>query len=152
MAPLLVIDASALLSAWLPKEPYQAQADALLERYVEDQLELCGPTLLLHETLNGLYMAVRGKAGQPPRITLQEAGEVWELLQGLQFRLEDTGALAGRILELASQFQRPSSYDVTYVALAEHLKSPLITGDRKLLNAVSKQLDWVIPLWEWEAH
>ncbi len=150
MVQRFVIDASALLSAWLPKEPYQAQADVLLERYEADHVQLCGPTLLPHEILNGLYIAVRGKAGQPPRITLQDAQEAWELFQGLQLPLEDPSALAKRILKLASQYQRPSTYDATYVALAEHLKSPLITGDRKLLNAVRQQLDWVIPLWEWD--
>jgi predicted nucleic acid-binding protein len=150
MAQLLVIDASALLGAWLPQEPYQVQADALLGRYEEGHVELCSSTLLPHEILNGLWIAVRGKAGQPPRITLQDAQEAWELFQGLKLRLEDTGALARRILELVSQYQHRSTYDMTYVALAENLKSPLITGDRKLLSAVSQQLDWVIPLWEWE--
>lgn len=72
---LFVIDASALLAAWLPKQPYQAQADALLECYQDGQVELCGPTLLPHEVLNGLYLAVRGKAGQPPRLSPKEALE-----------------------------------------------------------------------------
>jgi predicted nucleic acid-binding protein len=147
---VFVIDASALLAAWLPKEPYQAEADALLEQYQEGRLELCGPTLLPHEILNGLYIAVRGKAGEAPRLAPKEALEAWELFQKLGLRLEETGALGARILELAMEYQRPSAYDMTYVALAEHLKSPLITGDQRLLNAVGGRLKWVIPLWEWQ--
>lgn len=58
-----VIDASALLAAWLPEEPYQDQADALLDRYQEGQLRLYAPVLLVDEILNGLYIAVRGKGG-----------------------------------------------------------------------------------------
>lgn len=150
MAQLWVVDASALLSAWLPQEPYQAQADALLDSYQDGHLELCGPTLLPHEILNALYIAVRGKAGQPPRLAPQDAQAVWEFFQRLQLQLEDTSSLAGRILELASRYQQPSTYDMTYVALAGHLKSQLITGDRKLLNVIGQHLDWVVPLWEWE--
>lgn len=146
---LFVVDASALLAAWLPKEAYREQADALLKRYQDGQLELCGPTLLPHEILNGLYIAVRGKAGQAPRLTPEEALEVWALFQRLGLRLEGTEALSGRILELALEYGRPSAYDMTYVALAEHLHSPLITGDQRLLKAIGGRLGWVFPLWEW---
>jgi len=147
---LFVIDASALLAAWLPKEPYRAHADALFQCYEEEQVELCGPTLLPYEILNGLYVAVRGKAGQPPRLSPEEALEAWELFQKLGIRLEETEHLSERILKLALEYQRPSIYDMTYVALAEHLKSPLITADRRLLSALEGKLDWVIPLWEWQ--
>lgn len=145
---VFVIDASTLLVAWLPKEPYRAHADALFHCYEEEQVELCGPTLLPYEILNGLYVAVRGKAGQAPRLSRKEALEAWELFQKLGIRLEKTDHLSERLLKLALEYQRPSIYDMTYVALAEHLKSPLITADRRLLGAPKGKLDWVIPLWE----
>ena len=150
MANLVVIDASALLAAWLPNESYQSMADQLLECYVEGQVELCGPTLLLSEILNGLYIAVRGKAGHTPRVTLQVARQVWDLFEGLHLRLEDPSVLAKRILEFAIEYKLPSSYDAIYLALAENLECPLITADRKLLRLVGKKFNWVRPLWEWK--
>ncbi len=141
-----VIDASALLAAWLPEESYPMQADALLDRYQEGQLRLCGPTLLADEILNGLYIAVRGKGGRKPRLTQQEALEAWKLFQRLHISLEDTSQLAPRILELAFTYQRPSTYDATYIALAEHLKTKLITADERLVKSMPTK--WVLPLWE----
>lgn len=151
-AETFVIDASALLAAWLPEEPYRAQADSLLDRYRDGRLELGGPTLLAHEILNSLYIAARGKAGQRPRLTPKEALEAWNLFQQLRIPLEDTRDLAPRILELSLQYQRPSTYDMTYVALAEKLKSRLITGDEKLLNALRGKVKWVLPLWQFGAQ
>ncbi|MCX8102962.1 MAG: type II toxin-antitoxin system VapC family toxin [Candidatus Bipolaricaulota bacterium] len=143
-----VIDASALLAAWLPEEPYQDQADALLDRYQDGQLRLCAPVLLADEILNGLYIAVRGKGGRTSRLTQQEALEVWKLFQSLHISLEETNHLASRILELAFAYRRPSTYDTTYIALAEHLKTKLITADERLINAMPDR--WVLPLWEFQ--
>ena len=141
-----VIDASAVLAAWLPEEPFQGQADALLDRYQEGRLQLCAPVLLVDEILNGLYMAVRGKGGRTSRLTAQEALEVWRLFQSLRIAREETSHLAGRILELAFTYHRPSTYDTTYIALAEHLKTKLITADERLIKSVPEK--WVLPLWE----
>ncbi|MBI1743229.1 hypothetical protein HYR54_09205 [Candidatus Acetothermia bacterium] len=62
----VVADASALLPAWLPQEEHQAYADELIQLHADGELELCAPMLLAYEILNGLYLAVRGKAGQVP--------------------------------------------------------------------------------------
>lgn len=139
-----VIDASALLAAWLPEEPYQGQADTLLDRYQDGQLRLCAPALLADEILNGLYVAVKG--GRTPRLTQQEALEVWRLFQSLHISLEETSLLAARIFELALTYRRLGTYDTTYIALAEHLKTKLITADEHLINAMPDK--WVLPLWE----
>jgi predicted nucleic acid-binding protein len=50
------------------------------------------------------------------------------------------------MLPLAVRFDR-SAYDAAYLALAELTERPLITGDRRLYNAVNEHLDWV----EWLA-
>ena len=46
-------------------------------------------------------------------------------------------ALLGRILQLRSNF---SAYDAAYVALAERLRSELLTADDALARAVRSQL------------
>ncbi|MDW8111493.1 MAG: type II toxin-antitoxin system VapC family toxin [Candidatus Bipolaricaulota bacterium] len=121
----------------------------MLDRYQEGRLRLCAPMLLADEILNGLYLAVRGKGGRAPRLTPQEASEVWRLFQSLHISLEETSHLANRIFELALTYHRPSTYDATYIALAEHLRTKLITADERLMKSVPEK--WVLPLWEFEA-
>jgi len=146
----VVADASALLPAWLPSERHQADADRLIELHARGKIQLCGPPLLPHEILNGLYLAVRGKAGSPPRLTKEGARERWKLFQQLQIQVRDTPDLGERILELSLAYGRPSAYDMTYVALAESLGAVMVTADERLLNAVGKELPWVQLLWEFE--
>ncbi len=141
----VVADASALLPAWLPEEDHQAHADRLIQLHADGELELCAPPLLAHEIVNGLYLAVKGRAGRPPRLTLDGAKERWQLFQDLQItKIEPRGA---RALELASKCQLASAYDAAYLALAEQLEAPFVTADNRLLRAVESRLKWVKALW-----
>lgn len=146
----IVADASALLPAWLPSERHQTQADRLIELHAKGKIQICSPTLLSPEILNGLYLAARGKAGSPPRLTREGAEERWKLFQQLQIHVRDTADLGGRILELSLTYKRPSIYDMAYVALAESLGAVMVTTDERLLNAVGAELSWVQPLWEFK--
>ncbi len=144
-APLFVIDASALLAAFLPEEEWEAEADALLDAYQEGRLQLVAPTLLPYEILNALYLAVRGKAGQPPRLTEQEAQEAWGFFRGLGISLQDVEEIGAKALELACQHRWRSLYDLAYVALARQLKTKLITAERGLVETFPSD---VHPIWE----
>jgi len=147
---IVVADASALLPAWLPSERYQAHADRLIDLHAKGKLRLCGPTLLSYEILNSLYIAMRGKAGRPPRLTKEGAEERWQLFQQLQIEIGDVADLGQRVLELSLAYRHPSIYDMTYLALAESLKAVMVTADERLLNAVGTDLPWVKPLWEFK--
>jgi predicted nucleic acid-binding protein len=146
----IVADASALLPAWLPAERYQAHADRLIDLHAKGKIQLCGPSLLPQEILNGLYLAVRGKAGSPSRLTREGVGERWKLFQQLQIQIRDIADLAERILELSLTYKRPSIYDMAYIALAESLGAVMVTADERLLNAVGKELAWVQAPWEFK--
>lgn len=144
----VVADASALLPAWLPAERHRAQADLLVWLHAEGEIRLCAPPLLGHEILNALYLAVRGKAGAPPRLTEEAAGERWQLFCELRLESIAIDDLGGRIINLARALGRPSAYDVTYAALAEKLGSIMVTGDERFVNAARRRLPWLCPAWE----
>ena len=141
-----VVDASALLAAWLPGESYRDEANGLLHDYMRHGIELSAPSYLPAELLNGLYMAVRGKGGQSPRIALEQALRAWAAFEKLRIPLHDTTTLAPRALELAREYNRPSTYDMVYIALAEQLQTTFLTADQRLVQAVSDKLSWVLPL------
>ena len=146
----IVADASALLPAWLPDENHEAHADRLLQLHADGKLELCAPALLAYEILNGLHLAVKGKAGRPPRLTLDGAKERWHLFKDLQIVLEKIEPAGVRALELASEYHLPSAYDAAYVALSEQLGTALVTADERLLNTLQGRIRWVEALWDFE--
>jgi len=142
--PRLVIDASALLAAFLPEEKWEPQADALLTAYQDGDLALVAPRLLVYEMLNSLYMATRGKAGAPPRLSETEVGECWQLFVDLGVQLEEMADSGAEILRLAAEHKWQSIYDLSYVVLAQRLNTKLITADVKLACA----FEVAHPLWE----
>lgn len=144
----VVADASALLPAWLPAERHQAYADLLIRLHAEGDVHLCAPSLLAHEILNALYLAVRGKAGAPPRLSEEGAAEGWHLFSDLRIELMAIDDIGARIIGLARALKRPSVYDVTYAALAERLGALMVTGDERFVNTARTHLPWVLPVWE----
>ena len=138
--PLYVIDASALLAAFLPEEEWEAEADALLDAYQEGAIRLVAPTLLPYEVLNSLYIAVRGKAGKPPRISEEEAKEAWEHFCGLRIPLHEVEEVGEDALELALRQRWRSVYHLAYVALAQRWRAKLISVDRGLVEAFPEQV------------
>ena len=48
-----------------------------------------------------------------------------------------------RTWQLAAHFQQPQAYDSFYLALADLMRVPFWTADRRLYNAVRGELRWV---------
>jgi predicted nucleic acid-binding protein len=134
----MIIDASVLLSAFFPDED-QPQAQALIREHVMGRVTLAAPTLLLYEVTNAIVQAQRRG-----RIRDEQAENVLTSFEGLGIALKPV--TWQQMLPLAVRFDR-SAYDAAYLALAELTERPLITGDRRLYNAVNEHLDWV----EWLA-
>jgi predicted nucleic acid-binding protein len=130
----MIVDASVILSAFFPDED-QAQAQALIREHVMGRVELAAPTLILYEVTNAVVQARRRE-----RISDEQAGNVLISFEGLGIALRPV--TWQQILPLALRFYR-SAYDAAYLALAEMTERPLITGDRRLYNAVHEHLDWV---------
>ena len=131
----MIVDASALLPAYFPDED-QLPSQHLLRDYVLGELDLAAPTLLVYEMTNAVMQAIRRG-----RIREEEGMEALDIFDGLGIPLfpvtwQDMAAFAQR-------FGR-SAYDASYLALANQRGESLVTGDRRMYNAVKDHLDWVI--------
>lgn len=139
----MVIDASVVLRGFFPDEEGQAEAQALIRAYTQEEVELLAPTLLSYEVTNAILQAVRRD-----RIDLEKGQEILTAFQGLGIPMAEVPW--HRVLELARIYDR-SAYDGAHLALAEETGSKLITGDRRLHNAVKDHLPWVLWIGEYTA-
>lgn len=129
---MVVIDASVVLRGFFPDEEGHAEAQALIRAYAQGEIEFLVPTLLPYEVTNAILQAVRRD-----RIDLKKGQEILSAFEGLDI---PTAAVSWqRTLELAHTYDR-SAYDGAYLALAEETGSHLVTGDRRLYNALKDHL------------
>jgi predicted nucleic acid-binding protein len=114
---VIVLDASAMVEALVGRAPDEDLLDALSG-------DVDAPHLLDVEVLSVLRGLVRG--GKLDTATADQAG-----LDHFAFTItrHETAPLADRIWQLRHQF---TSYDASYLALAEALDAPLYTCDSKL--------------------
>ena len=131
----MIVDASVLLGAFFPDEA-QAQAQLLLHQHSAGLVRLKAPVLLLYEVSNAIWQAERRG-----RIPKPQADEILQTASALQIELLPLEW--GEMLPLARSFGR-STYEAAYLTLAERSGEKLITGDKRLYNAVHPQLDWVV--------
>lgn len=129
-----VADAS-FCGAWILTDESSESADQLLTEIVKGSVELVVPALWHYEMNNLLRSAHRRK-----RLNEEDARESLELLNQVPLTIEDLPEAPARkrILHLALQFNL-SSYDASYLELADRHKIPLHTADAKLMVA-AKQL------------
>lgn len=117
---MIVVDASAMVEALVGRD---ADAD-LLDALAGD---IAAPHLLDVEVLSVLRGLVLGG-----KLDLDEAVQAREDHFGFAITRHETAPLAERIWELRHQF---TSYDASYLALAEALQAPLLTCDAKLASS-----------------
>ena len=132
----MIIDASVVLRSFLPDEEGRDKAQALIRAFVQEEIELLAPSLLHYEVTNAVLQAVRRN-----RIELEKGREI--LTTVLELGIPTVEVPWQRTLELAHTYDR-SAYDGAYLALAEAQNSPLVTGDRRLYNAVKDHLPWIL--------
>jgi predicted nucleic acid-binding protein len=146
----VVIDANVLLAFYLPAEPYKTEALALLGEATAGRVQLVVPTLVHYEVLNVLSLATRGlKRGQ--KISLDEAQEILAAMKALKLEVRDVQGLEKRILEITQRHQC-SAYDAAYLALAEQLRTDLLTGDERFHNALKAHFKQVKFVGSYEAR
>ncbi len=122
----LVVDAS-VATKWVLAEDGSDRANAL-----RDAPRLIAPSLLAAEVGNALWKAVR--RGDVAR---EDAVAALRSLLVPFDELVPSEALHTRALELAIELRHPI-YDCFYLAPAERENAPLVTADRRLLDAVKE--------------
>ncbi|MCB0910178.1 MAG: type II toxin-antitoxin system VapC family toxin [Propionibacteriaceae bacterium] len=114
---MIVVDASAMVEALVGRDADSDLLDALTG-------DIDAPHLLDVEVLSVLRGLVLGG-----RLDPEEAVQAREDHFAFVITRHEIAPLAGRIWELRHQF---TSYDASYLALAEALQAPLVTCDAKL--------------------
>jgi len=132
----MIVDASVVLRGFFPDEERHAKAQSLIRAYVQGEIELHAPTLLPYEVTNAVLQAIRRD-----HISPEKGREILTAFQGLGIPTVDVSLQ--QTLELARTHDR-SAYDAAYLALAEETGSKLVTGDRRLYNAVKDRLPCVL--------
>ncbi|WP_102141395.1 type II toxin-antitoxin system VapC family toxin [Mycobacterium hubeiense] len=128
----LVCDASAIVAALLDSGRDGRWAT---ERITDTGV--CAPTLLPFECAN-----VIRRLEQTGTVAADQAVQAHADLVDLAIEYWPYDVLAMRIWELRANL---TSYDATYVALAELLQTPLITLDRRIQRAPGLRCDVVCP-------
>jgi predicted nucleic acid-binding protein len=121
------------LRAFFPTSPHpEAQELLRLALLAPAQVELLSTTLLPYELTNGLWQAVR-----QGRLTPEDIEGILQKYELFEIPLYPVRPKA--VIALGKSLGYPSAYDLTYLALAEEKKAPLVTADRKLYNAVHEK-------------
>ena len=132
-----VIDASVLVKLFF-KEKHSEAA----EQCVRTIPELFAPDLIWSEATSVIWK--RYRSGELDR---DDASEIATQLLGLPLRIRSSADLIPDAFELAMQFDR-TVYDSLYVALAIKINSVMLSGDRRLVNALAdtpleKHVAWI---------
>jgi predicted nucleic acid-binding protein len=123
----VVVDASVVVE-YLVELRLTAQASRLFAGLLDDpQTELWAPDLVYVESASALRKLAHRRA-----IDSKAAELAVSRLVKLPISCTGTGALMDRVWTLRHTL---TPYDACYVALAERLRAPLVTADRRLVSA-----------------
>lgn len=128
----IVIDASVVLKWYLSDEEHGDLALDILEAHASDRLSLHAPALLEFEVANGLAIAKRRA-----RVGDDAALKAMDGFAGLGIGIYPLSPLFPKVLVYCDRYNI-SAYDAAYVALADDLKTNVITADKRLFNSTRK--------------
>lgn len=120
---MIVLDASAAVD-WLLRTP--------AGKRIEQRIYTRHETLHTVHLLDVEFAQVLRRLVREGQLTARRAEEAVEDLAALRITRYAPALLLGRIWRLR---QNLIAYDAAYVALAENLKAPLITRDRRIASA-----------------
>jgi predicted nucleic acid-binding protein len=129
---VLILDSS-VIAKWIFLDEENAKALEIKNMFGAGQLSIAVPLLLFYEMNNILKSAVKSK-----RVKAIDALQALDDFLILNFTVYSSETLMKNTLKIALNFDI-SSYDASYLALAEQLKIPFITSDHKLFNKVKSK-------------
>jgi len=133
----ICIDASLALKLVLEEEDSD-KAHALWASWVAEDIEIVAPCQLAFEATSVIRNHVYRR-----EISAATGQTAFEAMQAQEIKLIHPETLHARAWELAQQFNRPTAYDASYLALAEIAGCEVWTADGRLYNAVKEVLPWV---------
>jgi len=146
MSDTVVVDANLALK-WVLLEEDSPTSMLLLDKWTDEGRTVIAPALFAYEVTNILYrQAVSGK------LTYDESRRGLEKLFALEIQLKFSlyEEVSTRAMEFAQRFRLPATYDAHYLALAYAEQCECWTADRRLWNAVKRDLNWVRWLGEYQ--
>ena len=123
----LVLDSSAVAKWFFPEEQSNV-ALKIREDFLTKKITISAPTLIFYEVNNILKTAVKSL-----RIEKEKAINAYGGFLNLGIIVYSTKDLLENTLDEAVNLDI-SSYDASYIVLANYLKAPLFTADQRLLR------------------
>jgi predicted nucleic acid-binding protein len=115
------------------------KADALFDQWASEETQLIAPVFFEVETDSIL----RQKASLRRELTADQAQRAFASLRALPIRTKHSAEQRERAWEIAREFQFPTVYDATYLALAELHRCEFWTADEKLFKQVRSKITFV---------
>src|SRR6185369_9641266 len=115
------------------------KADALFDQWASEETQLIAPVFFDVETDSIL----RHKVSLRRELTFDQAQRAFASLRGLPIKTTHSPEQRVRAWEIAREFQFPTVYDATYLALAELRQCEFWTADEKLFKQVRDKLSFV---------
>lgn len=137
---ICVVDASVVLKWFLP-ESDGAAADFLLEQFLNNEVELLAPELILIEIASALWK----RALLRKELSGAEAALIYQDFLTLPLSFVPSSELASAALQFALKHQH-SVYDALYCALALERRCDFVTADRVLANKLRGVFPFIVQL------
>jgi len=128
----IVIDASVALKWYFSDEEFGDIALGILDDHISERIALHAPALLEFEVANGLAIATRRG-----RVEADETIKALEGFMELGIELHPLSPHFKKVLEFAEKY-KITAYDAAYVALADDLKTTVVTADKRLFEAAGE--------------
>ena len=126
----ICVDASVVVALVTP-ESQSERALTLWTTWMSRETQVVAPSLLRYELASALWRkAVRGL------MQMEDARRALEVALSLDITFLDPPELPLKAFDLASRLNRPTTYDMCYLALTEIVGGEFWTADERLYNAV----------------
>lgn len=130
----IILDSSVIAKWFFPSEEDSEIALKIRDLYLSKAISISVPILIYYEVNNLIRSAVKSL-----RINERLVKDAYSGFLNLELVAYSSKELMELALEKAISLDI-SSYDASYLALAEYLKVPLITADQKLIDKAKSDL------------